>query len=395
MDTQNTPVHVRLWNRDFWLLVLADLLLAIAVYMQMIYVPAWAEEKGADTFALTMGGYGIGLFLMGGFCSYLVQKYRRNRVCLQSLIVLAALMAAPALCSPFFSMYAKWAFPLLRLATGMFYGLVQMVLSSTLVIDCCEAQQRTGANYATAWFYRLALSLGPLAALMVLRYADVAAAAWTSAGLVGMAFLLIALVRFPFKSPEETIRRLSLDRFFLPQGWLLFFQLLLANAVLGLVMAVFFGYPPFFAWLMVGFLMALLAEKFVFVNAELKSEAVCGLMLMGAAVLLMMTRAGNDVLMLVPVMMGLGSGLIGSRFLLFFIRLSEHCKRGTSQSSFFLAWEAGIAFGMCLGFALEGYGGGETAAKDNVLEVALALLIVALGMYLGVTHSWYLRHRNR
>ena len=36
MDTQqNTPVHQHLWNRDFGLLVIADLFVAMGVYMQV------------------------------------------------------------------------------------------------------------------------------------------------------------------------------------------------------------------------------------------------------------------------------------------------------------------------------------------------------------------------
>ena len=47
MDTQqNTPVHQHLWNRDFWLLVIADLLVAMGVYMQMVYVETWLKPVG-------------------------------------------------------------------------------------------------------------------------------------------------------------------------------------------------------------------------------------------------------------------------------------------------------------------------------------------------------------
>ena len=31
MNTQNTPVHVNLWHKDFWVLSLADMLLAVVM----------------------------------------------------------------------------------------------------------------------------------------------------------------------------------------------------------------------------------------------------------------------------------------------------------------------------------------------------------------------------
>lgn len=399
MDTQNTPVHIRLWNHDFWLLAFANMLLTMGVYMQMMYVPEWVKQYSGDS-DLQMWSciaYVVGLFSLGGFCSFLVQKYRRNRVCLQSLIVVMVLLASPIFLDSFYKNNVVWTMPLLRFLTGAFFGLAQMVLASTLVIDCCEAPQRTEANYSTAWFYRFSLSLGPLIALMLFRFADMTILMWVSAGLVALAFVLILFVRFPFRTPEDSVHRFSLDRFLLPRAWVLFLQLMMVTMILGMVISLFFMNAHFFAWLMLGFLLALLAEKFVFMNAELQSEMVTGLLLMMASLLLMLTNDSDDVMFIVPVLTGLGIGLIGSRFILFFIKLSDHCQRGTSQSTYFLAWESGIALGLGLGFLLtkEPKPWESVDHRLNVYVVALVLTVVALVVYVGFTHKWYLRHKNR
>jgi len=86
---------------------------------------------------------------------------------------------------------------------------------------------------------------------------------------------------------------------------------------------------------------------------------------------------------------GLGIGIIGARFLLFFIKLSKHCQRGTSQSSYFLSWELGLTAGIFIGL---GYGVEE---KDMLLRVALITTVLALLMYQVFTHSWYLKNKNR
>lgn len=69
--------------------------------------------------------------------------------------------------------------------------------------------------------------------------------------------------------------------------------------------------------LSVGFVLSLLAARFVFVNAELKSEAVTGMALIIAALLVMLSGDGGAVYSLVPVLVGCGVGVVGSRFLLF------------------------------------------------------------------------------
>jgi hypothetical protein len=140
--------------------------------------------------------------------------------------------------------------------------------------------------------------------------------------------------------------------------------------------------------MMMGFAAAILAQRFVFRDAELKSEVVTGLILIGAALLMMITRHLPIVMMAAPLFIGMGTGLIGSRFLLFFIKLSRHCQRGTSQSTFLLGWESGIAWGVGLGLAV--FQGDTTSA----LIAALVLTVVALVMY-HFTHNWFTNNKNR
>ena len=90
-----------------------------------------------------------------------------------------------------------------------------------------------------------------------------------------------------------------------------------------------------------------------------------------------------------PILLGLGMGIVSARFLLFFIKLSRHCQRGTSQSTFFLGWETGLALGLCVGYALF-YG-----QRDLLLYAALLLTAAALLMYHLFTHGWFMRNKNR
>ena len=85
---------------------------------------------------------------------------------------------------------------------------------------------------------------------------------------------------------------------------------------------------------------------------------------------------------------GFGLGIIGSRFLLFFIKLSRHCQRGTSQSTFILGWESGLAVGIGVGYAA------FQQESAPVLVTSLILVVLALAMY-QFTHKWFLTHKNR
>ena len=398
MNNQDTPVHIRLWHHDFWRLVIADLLLTMSVYMLIPTFPQWllaSQHLTPEQTGLSMAAFALGLYLLGAQCSWLVQRFRRNVVCMWAIVA----MAVNVLLLGYFSLMASFPIILLhRFCLGAAFGLAQMVLSSTLIIDTCESHQRTEANYGAAWFSRFALSLGPVAGLAVaLLPADNYLTALKChlsqmtpilfvSGIVALiSVLLISRVTFPFRTPEEGVSVASLDRFFLPSSLVLFLNLLLISTVVGLTLSLSLSLS-FYALMMGGFLLALLAQRFVFSNAELKSEVITGLILLLAALLVLLVYPFS---LVPPLLMGTSVGVISSRFLLFFVKLSRHCQRGTSQSTYFLGWETGLALGLGLGYGL------FLDSRDILLYTSLAITVIALLMYHFLTHRWFMKHKNR
>lgn len=391
MNSQNTPVHIRLWHRDFWLMAVANLLLTMSVWLLIPTMPHWLiSEQGFTSLqtGFAMGAFGIGLFVFGPFVSYMVQHYRRNMVCIWSVLALGLLHAAIWYFDTELCQFVEVPILILqRFLLGAVFGLAQMVLGSTLIIDTCESYQRTEANHSAAWFARFAISLGPLAGLLVQRFFDFDIVLLAASGCACMTMVLVMMVHFPFRAPEDDIPVVSLDRFFLSQGAPLYINLLLMTVALGILLSTPLQ-ELFYAMMMLGFLGAILAQRFAFRDAELKSEVISGLILIAAALLMMLTRTQQIVSFAAPFFVGMGVGLIGSRFLLFFIKLSRHCQRGTSQSTFFLGWESGIALGLGIGL-MACYGQPKVA-----FIVSLTLILISLGMYQFV-HNWFIRHKNR
>ena len=399
MNSQGTRVHLRLWHKEFWLMAIANLVLSMAVTMLIPTLPIWLKESAQlnhQQVGLVMGSFALGLFLPGAFCSYLVQHYRRNMVFLVSVLILAVSMTLPL-----FRLSVQHVFPAIlawRILQGAAFGLAQMVLSSTLIIDTCESHQRTEANHSATWFGRFALSIGPMAALLLMQLSAIikpSSIPFSSMATLNVFFLalvccvvaivLVACIHFPFRVPEDNVHLLSLDRFFLTSGWSLFINLFLVTLAVGLLMSLPVTVEAY-GMVMLGFLLALLAQRFVFQDAELKSEVVSGLLLIGASLIILLTSRYSP---LTTPLLGLGVGLVGGRFLLFFIKLSRHCQRGTSQSTFMLGWESGLAVGVGTGYYLF-YG-----RTQEMLFVTLILDVLALLMYISWTHRWFLNHKNR
>ena len=360
MDTQNTPIHVRLWDKHFWTLAIANLLLVMSSYMLIPAIPIRLRSDGytMPQISLVLGIFFVGMYLFGNSSAYLVQRYRRKMVFLLSTLLLLAVTAILYYLATMPNINIDYIFLVgLRFLQGSFYGLSQLVLLSTLVIDNVEAVHRTEANHAVTWFGRFALALGPIVGLTIYHSMNFGSVLLVSCCCVTLSFILVSFIRFPFRLPNEDLCRFSLDRFLLKGS--------------------------------LGFILALLAERFAFSNADLRSEATTGLFFMGGAVLLMLTRNQSSVTYIAPILTGFGVGIIGSRFLLFFIKLAGHCQRGTSQSTFILAWETGIGIGLVISFAL------LHCNRILVLWVSLTMLIISLVFYTFFVHKWYVKHKNR
>ena len=393
MNTQNTQIHISQWQRGFWLLVIANFLVAMSVYVLVPVMPLWlinGEGFSAGDAGLAMGAFGLGMFALGGFCSYLVQRYRRNRICMDAILLMViCITLLQSFIQHDFGVVERWWIFALRVLFGAVYGLAEMVLASTLIIDKCTSAMRTEANHSTAWFSRFAVALGPMVGLLVY---NITGSFWrvilVSDVCVIISLLLIRAVKFPFRAPDENTHVFSFDRFFLPQGTPLFINIFLIMLPVGMLFSLALPWL-FYAMMMAGFVLALLAQRFVCQNAELKSEVVTGMILIVAAMQMMHVYSLDKVIYVAPTMIGLAIGLIGSRFLLFFIKLSRHCQRGTSSSTFLLGWESSIAVGIGVGYML------FSGQGDLLLVVAEVMSVLAAAMYLAFTHQWFLNHKNR
>lgn len=397
MDTQNTPVHIRLWNRQFWLLALANLMLVVTSTSLFVALPFWAVEHAPSAKTLYTGcgllAFGLGTLLLGCFNSWLIEKYRRNTVCVRSILMELVMLVTvyfvgDELLTPVTALQWLPLVVLLMALAGAFFGLAEIVLTSTLNTEVCESDKRTEANYSAAWFRRLAVAVGPLLVMIAHEmggcfpwYAVVPVAAGV------LAIVLIRAVHFPFRTPDDYAHLFSSDRFILWSGWPLILNMLLIVFTFGLILSSPHSYA-FYAFIALGFIVAIVAERVAFANADLRSEVVAGLIVIAAAFLMQLTHLRHATEILSPAFLGFGYGIIGSRFQLFFIKLARHCKRGSAQSTFVLTWNVAIALGLFAGYCL-------LTSQMAMLAVELLVAVAALLLYTFVIHGWYLEHKNR
>lgn len=376
--------HKGLLNINFWRVLVINLLVSSSVYMLMPIWPYVAE--GGNTLAAEQNGwamilFGVGLFLPGSISSYLLDKYRRKDVLLWSVV---SLMGVSVLSTQSMTELQVW---FLRLVQGCCFGLFHIALGSTILIDITSRDRRDETSYVYYWGCKFALGAGPLLGVLALTYkVPHFFLIYPLFCLVVSLYLLIRL-QLPFKTPNCT-RMFSADRFWLPRCQVLAVCLFLLMLVVGAHMSLNISLT-FFGLLFAGFAFSLLAHFVIFYRADKRAEIVSGLACVCASSLLMLFRDDQSMVDVACALLGYGMGSITGRLQWFFTQVSEHCDRGSAQSTYKLTFE----FALCLGFMLACTMG--QGREELVYEICVGLSLLNVLYYLLFASKWFLRNRVR
>ncbi len=377
-----------LWNWNFWSICLTNLCLSCSLYMLLPAFPIWMINMYYASpleAAAILAVFGVAIFILGPFFNYIVDRFMRKRVCQFSLLAVCAATAGFHFVGGLETIF--W----FRILQGAMFGMAAATLGSTLAIDLSNSLRRTDANNAYYWFSRFSLALGPLCGIFIYQIFGIQVVITTSIALGLVAYLLISTVKIPFRAPLSP-KVCSFDRFLLVRAMVPFLNLLLIAFLYGLTLTCNMNYE-FYGCMMIGFSLALLAIKYVFKEAEERSEITAGLIALTFAMLLRFTHPNNDAAFyLTATLVGLGIGMSTARFLLYFLKLAEHCERGAANTTYMLAWELGMAMGYFTGYAMVNY---SVTLLSKVSGVGFIISLMALILYLTVTHKYIIRNKRK
>lgn len=355
MDSFSMPSHKKLWRKDFIILIIAELMITASVYMQIpLFLQRYINsectiQKGLGV-AVSM--FGIGLFAIGPFTNWLIQRYRRNKVFIFSTAGMLSVLLFMSVYGYESRMADESAGILLKISCflfGCFYSLSKRTLTGVLMIDKCESYNRTDANIAASWVSRFSLSVGPAVAVIAMTMTDSIDTDVMANACIAVAILLVCMIRFPFKSPDENVNIISTDRFFYSHDIKYFILLAAIYVVIGLIVS-FTDSVMFYGFLSAGFAMAMIGGHY-FVRSTKRLSGIIGLVCMLTAfIFIILCRCLPFTDYTVPLLLGCGTGYIGSYVLHKYIDAGIHCERSTAISSYFLACEGGFAGGICISY---------------------------------------------
>ncbi len=402
-----------LWNNNYCLLLLANVLLYMATYalLPALYIHMSDSLKvDSDTAAVITISSGLSLGLFGVFNNYLVDTYKRQHVYICAIIGMAV-------CT-FLYVYVHdvWAIAVLRILHGGCLGVALMVGGSTLAIDIAPGDKRDQANF----YFAASGILGTLLGLALGNFfcSEIAPSMpngfevlmWLVIATYVFIILSISAIEVCFRAPLN-VSLCALDRFLLFRSLLPGLNMLLLPVVIGLFLAVNLGeytvnlreaHPvQLFATLSDGYIYICMAAGYIvllsvkhFFSWSMPDMKflLFGTLLCLFALSSMWYVRGGVLFYASAVLLGFSIGVVMSHFLKIMILLPNHCERGTGFHTFIMLREMGIALGVLLYI----YAMRPLVGSPNLLYFyAIIPVVAALLIYLLFTKNYFLRKRHQ
>ena len=391
-----TVSTAKLWTSNFVWAYISNFLLFVSLYMFLPILPMYMVAKFPST---TLGEAGIvlalfagAMFLVGPFYSYIIDTYKRKDVCMFSFLTVIAIVGGYSLIGCLFWM------AVLRIIQGALFG-ITTATSSTVAIDITSTTRRSEGNIHFNWAGRLGMAFGPMIGLLLFSFSDLQTVLYASIASGFAGFLCMAIIKVPFRAPIGA-KAFSTDRFLLSRGWVTSGNLVFISIIFGMLISTINVYAAsinlqyvtirFFGAIGFGFILAMIANRIVFVAADFRARIVSGLILIILSLLLLITHYDEISLITSGVLIGLGFGLAASDFLVLFVNLSEHCQRGTANTNYLLAWEVGVGIGVALGCNLV-----ESDSCMIVFQVGIIFAVIALLYFLLFTTKHFVKNKKR
>lgn len=395
MTTEQTD---KLWNANFIKVSMGNFLLFFAFYLLMPLLPLYLSETfhaTKDVIGAVLSGYVVSALLSRPFSGYLVDTFPRRQV----------LMITYFLFFVFFAGYlvagTLLLFFVVRTVHGVPFGALT-VSSSTVAIDVLPSSRRSEGIGYYGLSNNLAMATGPTVAVYVYDYThNFELLFWMALIIAGLGLAVDASIKLRPRELVKDKRAVSLDRFFLVMGWLLFINMVAFGYSYGVLstylaiygketMGITGGTGMFFLILAVGLMLSRLQGASALRKGRVTHNASMGMLISLVGYTLFVALPNMWGYYGAAVLIGLGNGHLWPAYQNMFINLATHDQRGTANSTILVAWDVGIGLGVVLGGVVAEHLGYASAFWSGVVVNALGV-----ATYFAFSRSHYLRHRLR
>ena len=346
----------RLWNRNYFKVMVANFSLFFAFYVLTPLLPLYLSEHfGAtkDVIGLVLSGYTVTALLFRPFSGYVVDSFSRKKV----------LMLCFGTFSIFFAGYLAAStlllFMVVRTLHGGPFGALT-VSNSTVAIDVLPSSRRTEGIGYYGLSNNLAMAIAPTIGIFLYKLTNSFEALFWLALIVACCGWLVDSTIELCDRPVVCKRKLSLDRFFLVRGWLLGLNMVAFGFSFGVlsnylaiygkeVLGITGGTGTYFMLCSVGLILSRLQGGRSLRKGRITHNAGAGMLISFIGYTLFIAAPGWLGYYGSALLIGLGNGHMWPAFQNMTINVAPNNQRGTANSTILISWDIGMGLGILVG----------------------------------------------
>ena len=360
----------RLWNRNYCKVMAANFSLFFAFYVLTPLLPLYLSEHfGAtkDVIGLVLSGYTITALVLRPFSGYFVDSFPRKTVLMISFGLFAIFFAG------YLAASTLLLFLIVRTLHGGPFGALT-VSNSTVAIDVLPSSRRTEGIGYYGLSNNLSMAIAPTVGVFVYKYThSFELLFWIALIVAVCGWMVDATVTLPEKETVRNKQKLSWDRFFLVQGWLIGLNMVAFGFSFGVlsnylaiygkeVMGITGGTGTYFMLCSIGLILSRLQGGRALRKGRLTHNAGTGMVisLVGYTLFILMPTLASlftfhsSLFTAIgfygsALLIGLGNGHMWPAFQNMTINVAKNSQRGTANSTILISWDIGMGLGILLG----------------------------------------------
>jgi len=388
-------VEDKLWTRDFVIITIANLLMAIAFYFLLPTLPLYLKDKlnaTSSQIGLVLSFYTISALIIRPFVGYAIDSFGRKLIYLMSFVVFSTLFLGYTIATSIVLMI------IVRFIHGLTWGALSTT-GSTIAVDMIPSARRGEGISFFGLSMTIAMAIGPMIAISILGETNYIWVFIIGACISIFGLLLAQNIRFPVYSiplqrPPITIGRLIEKRSLIPSLNVLIITInygtiLSFSAIYGKEIGVN-NSGLFFLLLAIGIGVSRFFSGNIFDRIGPLRILIFGMLLLIFGFPILYFFSNQYGFHIAGVIIGLGFGIIMPTFQAMVNNLVPPERRGAANSTYFTSFDLGIGIGMILsGIIAEQIGLGKTYL------ICSAIVFIALIMFLICTYKYYKNYQNQ
>lgn len=386
----------RLWTRDYLKSWTCNFLIFFSFMIVTPLLPLYLSESfGADkhVIGIVLSGYTLMALMSRSVAGYIVDSLPRKMVLMVSWLAFSLLYAG------YFVTFSLAMFAVIRTLHGIPFA-TTCVSNATVAIDVTHSSRRAEGIGLYGLSNNLATAIAPMVGLYIYEiYSsfDLIFGIALATALLGV--LLSSGIRLKPRELAMDKRPVSLDRFFLKNGWWLGLCMAcfaLAYGVLATYLAIFCkeemgnasASGNFFLILALGLICSRLIGAKSLRKGRIVENATFGVAFSILGYCLFAVFHNLWSCYACAVIVGLGNGHMFPAFNNMFVNLATSSQRGTANATLLTMWDVGMGLGIVLGGTFA-----EHFGYVSAFALSASGQILGAVVYFAVARAMYIRQK--